>query len=70
MKFQSLFLAGIGLIITLQAQAQFPGWQQAVAYTMDIDVDAASHSYDGDMSVMPWIGFRSICSSTPFSPAV
>ena len=52
MKFRSLFLAGFGLFITLQVQAQFPGWQQAIAYTMDIDVDAASHSYDGNMSVM------------------
>jgi hypothetical protein len=34
------------------AAAQYPGWQQAVDYTMDIAVDTASHQYTGSMKVV------------------
>ena len=33
------------------ALAQYPGWQQAVDYTMDITVDAPVHQYAGSMDV-------------------
>ncbi|MGB1122828.1 MAG: M1 family peptidase, partial [Flavobacteriales bacterium] len=32
--------------------AQYPGWQQAVDYTMDITVDTAAHQYSGSMKVV------------------
>jgi len=32
--------------------AQYPGWQQAVDYTMDIIVDTAAHQYSGSMKVV------------------
>lgn len=31
--------------------AQYPGWQQAIDYTMDITVDAPQHQYTGSMDV-------------------
>ena len=33
------------------AFAQYPGWQQAIDYTMDITVDAPLHQYTGSMDV-------------------
>ncbi|MEY2963447.1 MAG: hypothetical protein RL754_708 [Bacteroidota bacterium] len=41
----ALFIAALST-----AQAQY--WQQEVAYTMDIDVDAATHSYTGSQKVV------------------
>ena len=32
--------------------AQYPGWQQAVDYTMDITVDTTAHQYSGSMKVV------------------
>jgi len=32
--------------------AQYPGWQQAVDYTMDVTVDTAAHQYSGSMKVV------------------
>ena len=35
-----------------QSTAQYPGWQQAVDYTMDITVDTSAHQYTGFMKVV------------------
>ena len=42
--FVFLFLHSVGM-------AQYPGWQQAVDYSMDIALDTAKHQYDGSMKV-------------------
>ena len=39
------------VFVSCSALAQFPGWQQAVDYTMDITVDAPLHQYSGTMDV-------------------
>ena len=44
LSFSLLLLPGLGL-------AQYPGWQQAVDYTMDIAVDAPLHQYTGSMDI-------------------
>ena len=30
--------------------AQYPGWQQAIDYTMDVTLDTALHQYQGQMT--------------------
>lgn len=47
-----LFALSLLLWIAAPAAAQYPGWQQAVDYTMDITVDTASHQYSGAMKVV------------------
>ena len=33
------------------ASAQYPGWQQAIDYDMEVVLDTATHRYDGSMTV-------------------
>ena len=46
---------GVALLVLLlgpfATSAQYPGWQQAVDYTMDITVDAPVHQYSGVMDI-------------------
>ena len=49
--FQAALSAALLFTPTTGLLAQYPGWQQAVDYTMDITVDAPVHQYAGVMDV-------------------
>ena len=37
--------------VSTLASAQYPGWQQAIDYDMEVVLDTATHRYDGSMTV-------------------
>jgi hypothetical protein len=48
-----LFVVLISGLFIAEVQAQKPGyWQQEVSYTMDIDMDAPQHQFDGQQKVV------------------
>ena len=58
------------------ASAQYPGWQQAINYDMEVVLDTATHRYDGNMTVKytnnsprRWTSCFGTRSSTRFSQA-
>jgi hypothetical protein len=63
---QAFLSSGLLLAGALQTQAQYPGWQQAVDYTMDITMDADVHQYRGEMTVLYTNNSPDVLTRVPF----
>ena len=50
MQIRLILLASCAFLAFDSVSAQYPGWQQAIDYTMDITLDTASHRYQGEMT--------------------
>jgi hypothetical protein len=50
MQMRSLLLTCLTAFVFCSVSAQYPGWQQAVDYSMDITLDTALHQYQGKMT--------------------
>ena len=70
MKIKMINLATLSAAVLLslasQLHAQYPGWQQAVDYTMDINMDTEAHQYQGEMTVLYTNNSPDVLTRVPF----